>query len=107
MSSAIKPQMIISLSPSTYCNLRCSWCYLSKDELANSQARLARNNALLIEFQNNLLTLNQWLEKNGEPKLKNGFGDKYYYELAKEGWEFGKPGVTVNVGGSTTTAATT
>jgi len=80
---------------------------LQDDELANSQARLARNNALLIEFQNNLLTLNQWLEKNGEPKLKNGFGDKYYYELAKEGWEFGKPGVTVNVGGSTTTAATT
>jgi len=49
MSSAIKPQMIISLSPSTYCNLRCGWCYLSKEELANSQ---------LIDLKKLSMTLN-------------------------------------------------
>lgn len=80
---------------------------LQDDDLKNAQARKSRNDALLIEFQNNMLTLNQWLDKNGEPALTNGYGDKFYYELAALGWAFAKGGVTVNVGGAESTATTT
>jgi hypothetical protein len=52
---------------------------LQQDELYKSQARKARNEALLIEFQNDLITLNRWLELNGEDTRPDG--DVYYSEL--------------------------
>ena len=71
---------------------------LQEDDLKQAQARKSRNDALLIEFQNNMITLNQWLEKNEEKPLTNGFGDKFYYELVAEGWVFGKGGDRIVTG---------
>jgi hypothetical protein len=65
---------------------------LQEDEKSKAEARKARNEALLIEFQNNMLTLNRWLELNGEDTIPDG--DKYYYQLVQEGWTFGSSGST-------------
>lgn len=70
---------------------------LQEDDLKNAQARKSRNDALQIEFYNNMLTLNRWLELNGEQPIDKKTGDKYYYELIKMGWEFGKSGVTLQM----------
>jgi hypothetical protein len=55
---------------------------LQEDQLQAAQARKARNDALLIEWQNDLITRNMWLEKNGEDPLPEG-GDLYYSEWKK------------------------
>jgi hypothetical protein len=65
---------------------------LQEDEKSKAEARKARNEALIIEFQNNMLTLNRWLELNGEDTIPDG--DKYYYQLVQEGWKFGASGNT-------------
>lgn len=64
---------------------------LQEDDLSAAKARLERNKALLIEFQNNLITLNRWLELNEEDTLPGKEGNLYYYQLVKEGWVFGMP----------------
>lgn len=56
---------------------------LQEDQLQAAQARKARNDALLIEWQNDLITRNMWLEKNGEDPLPEG-GDLYYSEWKKQ-----------------------
>lgn len=68
--------------------------FLQADRLKGAQARAAMNNALLVEFQNNMLTLNRWLELNDEDPWKGegGFGDMYYYQLVEAGWVFGGSG---------------
>lgn len=55
---------------------------LQEDQLQAAQARQARNNALLIEWQNDLITRNRWLELNGEDPLTTD-GDLYYSEWKK------------------------
>lgn len=55
---------------------------LQEDQLQAAQARKARNDALLIEWKNDLITRNRWLELNGEDPLTDG-GDLYYSEWKK------------------------
>jgi hypothetical protein len=62
---------------------------LQEDQEKQALARLRRNQAALIEFQNNLLTLNEWREMNGDDPLESEDGKKYYYQLIAEGWKFG------------------
>lgn len=56
---------------------------LQEDQLQSAQARKARNDALLIEWQNDLITRNRWLELNGEDPLTSD-GDMYYTEWKKK-----------------------
>jgi hypothetical protein len=63
---------------------------LQEDKVKSATARKTGNEAYLIEFQNNTLTLNQWREKNGEDPVVGDFGDLYYFELAAKGIVFGK-----------------
>lgn len=55
---------------------------LQEDKVQAAQARKSRNDALLIEWQNDLITRNRWLELNGEDPLPDG-GDLYYSEWKK------------------------
>src|ERR1044072_6307353 len=52
---------------------------LQEDQLQAAQARKARNDAFLIEWQNDLITRNRWLELNGEDPLPTD-GGLYYSE---------------------------
>lgn len=54
---------------------------LQADQLQTAQARRARNEALLIEYQNDLITMNRWLELNGEDPRPDG--DRYYSEIKR------------------------
>lgn len=65
---------------------------LQEDSQKNAAARKTRNEALQIEFYNNLITLNMWLDKNGEDAMTGDLGTKYYYELIALGWKFGSNG---------------
>jgi hypothetical protein len=57
---------------------------LQEDQLQAAQARKARNDALLIEWQNDLITRNRWLELNGEDPLPEGKGGELYYSEWKK-----------------------
>jgi hypothetical protein len=63
---------------------------LQEDQLNEALARWRRNQALLIEFQNNLITLNQWREANNEAPIDGELGTLYYYELIAKGIKFGQ-----------------
>lgn len=65
---------------------------LQEDKVQQALARFNRNRAALIEFQNNLLKLNEWREMNGEDPIEGENGDKYYYELVGMGIKFGSSG---------------
>ena len=70
---------------------------LQGDEQKKAQARKTRNEAFLIEFMNNLLTLNEWRGNNNceaLPKAETGedYGNMYYYQLIALGWKFGSTG---------------
>lgn len=56
---------------------------LQEDQLQAANARRARNEALLIEWKNDLITRNRWLELNGEDPLTTD-GDLYYSEFKKK-----------------------
>jgi hypothetical protein len=58
---------------------------LQEDKKAAADARKSLNDALSIEFENNIITRNMWLEKLGEPTVtgKPEF-DQYKYEIKKE-----------------------
>lgn len=62
---------------------------LQDDEQKKALARKTRNEAMQIEFYNNLCTLDDWRIANGDDPLDNEFGKMYYYQLLKEGWLFG------------------
>jgi hypothetical protein len=47
---------------------------LQEDKQQSAQARKTLNEALSIEFQNGLITLDDWLEKLGEDPLPDGLG---------------------------------
>lgn len=81
---------------------------LQTDDLKKSQSRKTRNEALQIEFYNNLINLNRWLELNEEPAMADqSIGAKYYWELVKEGWAFGQTGFTLQAAPTETTTTTT
>lgn len=69
---------------------------LQEDQEKQALARLRRNQAALIEFQQGLLTWNEWREMNNEDPLSNGLGDLYYYELIQKGIKLGGAG-NVNI----------
>lgn len=54
---------------------------LQEDQVQAATARKQRNDALLIEWQNDLITMNRWLELNGEDPRPDG--DVYYSEWKK------------------------
>jgi hypothetical protein len=60
---------------------------LQDDRVEMGRARMYLNQALLIEWQNNLITANQWLEANNMDTV-SGF-DVYYDQWVKEGKTFG------------------
>ena len=53
---------------------------LQDDKKTLADARRALNQALLIEWQNGLITLNEWRIKNGEDPLPDGRGELYFDE---------------------------
>lgn len=55
---------------------------LQEDQVQAANARKARNDALLIEYQNDLITMNRWLELNGEDPRPDG--NRYYSEIKRE-----------------------
>lgn len=67
---------------------------MQEDKQKEAQARKTRNEALQIEFYNNLITLNRWLELNDEDTIGEE-GNKYYYQLTALGMSFGKENNTV------------
>jgi hypothetical protein len=56
---------------------------LQQDQVLQGQARLYTNQALLIEWQNNLITLNQWREEQGIDTIPGD--DIYYYQAVQLG----------------------
>lgn len=52
---------------------------LQEDDLKKAQARLNRNKALEIEFRYNIITINRWLELNGEDTRSDG--DLYFSDV--------------------------
>lgn len=62
---------------------------LQEDKVDNGRARMYLNQALLIEWQQNLLTANQWLEMNGMDTMPGNEGDLYYYQWVAAGKTFG------------------
>lgn len=56
--------------------------FLQDDVKTQAEARKAQNDAYLIEYENDLITLNQWREAMGYDTVP-GDGDKYKSELTK------------------------
>lgn len=54
---------------------------LQPDKKAEAEARLRRNQALQIEFRNDVITLNQWRIMNGDDPVP---GDDVYYSQIKD-----------------------
>ena len=61
---------------------------LQKNKKDEATARNTLSQACEREFYNNAITLNQWLEELEYATVPHG--DKFYSELKKEGWDFGK-----------------
>lgn len=55
---------------------------LQEDKKLEAEARKIRNEALKIEFESDLITMNRWLELNNEDPRPDG--DRYYSDIAKE-----------------------
>lgn len=62
---------------------------LQENIAEQGKGRKFMNDALLIEFMNNLITQNRWRELLGEDTVPGGDGDKYYHELIAMGMVFG------------------
>jgi hypothetical protein len=63
---------------------------MQEDQINEATARWRRNQGMVLEFQMNLITLNEWRIANGDDPLDNGLGDLYYYELVAKGIVFGQ-----------------
>lgn len=61
---------------------------LQEDKVKQNQARKYLDEAMIMEFKNNVITLNQWLEKLDEDPRPDEFGKMYYYQLVEAGWKF-------------------
>jgi hypothetical protein len=68
---------------------------LQEDKMNLGKARFYLNQALLIEWQNNLITANDWRVANGMDPI-NGW-DVYYDDWVKEGKNFGKQAPVASV----------
>lgn len=76
---------------------------LKEDKVKLGMARFNMNRGALIEFQNNIITPNEWRALNGDDKLSNGFGDMYYYELLAQGIVFAQAAPAAAIDNSSTT----
>lgn len=63
---------------------------LQEDQLNQSQARFRRNQGALIEFQNNLITVNEWRGLNNDEPITEAWGDMYYHQLIDAGITIGQ-----------------
>lgn len=61
---------------------------IQEDKINAGRARMYLNQGLLIEWENNLITANQWLAMNQLDPIPDG--DKYYDDWIREGKIFGK-----------------
>lgn len=68
---------------------------LQADKVNEGRARLYLNQALLIEWQQNLITANQWLVMNGMDTIPDG--DLYYYQWAAAGKAFAATTLLPNI----------
>lgn len=68
---------------------------LQEDDQKRAQARKMRNEALQIEFYNNLITLDMWRIKNDEDPIGGEHGSSYYYQLLQKGYVFGQPKTSI------------
>lgn len=67
---------------------------LQEDRQLTAAARDLNDKSFEREFKNNVITLNMWrIGLEGEP-VTDGFGDMYYHELLKLGWQFGNTTLT-------------
>lgn len=63
---------------------------LQEDQVNRALSRLRRNEGALIEFQNNVITINQWRIINDEDPIGMDWANLYYYELVAKGFVFGQ-----------------
>lgn len=70
---------------------------LQAERLETARARKEMATALEKEFKNNVITLNQWMERQDDQPRNDGMGDKYYYELIEAGWAFGNGSATADI----------
>ena len=62
---------------------------LQENIAEQGKGRKYMNDACLVEFLNNMLTLNRWRELLGEDTITDGNGDLYYYQLVEKKIVFG------------------
>lgn len=62
---------------------------LQEDEVKKTAARYNRARAMTIEFQNNVITLNEWRVANGDDPINEDWGQMYYFQLKEKGIVFG------------------
>lgn len=62
---------------------------LQEDKVNLGKSRWYTNQAMLIEFQNNLITVNQWLDANGMDALPEPKGSMFYSDMIQAGIVFG------------------
>jgi hypothetical protein len=63
---------------------------MQEDQINEATARWRRNQGAVVEFQMNLITLNEWRLLNGDDPLSNGLGELYYYQMIAQGIVFGQ-----------------
>jgi hypothetical protein len=63
---------------------------LQEDKVEAARALLTANQAHVIEFEYNIITLDQWAERIGREPVGGEIGNKRYYELIAMGITFGK-----------------
>jgi len=63
---------------------------IQEDKVNRGKARLLTNQACEIEFLNNIITVNQWLELNEMDTIADG--DVYYTDWITSGKQFGSSG---------------
>lgn len=69
---------------------------LQEDKVNQGRARFYMNQAMQIEFENNLITVNQWLDANGLDPRPAPVGDMYYNDMIEAGISFGSNKTTAN-----------
>jgi hypothetical protein len=63
---------------------------MQEDQINEATARWRRNQAALIEFQNNLITMDEWRLLNNDDPINGELGSLYYYQLVAKGIVFGQ-----------------
>ena len=68
---------------------------LQADKVSEGRARFYMNQALQIEFENNLVTVNQWLDANDMDPLPDPKGSMFYSDMIQAGMSFGQNKTTL------------